>query len=179
MIPFTVRRPVFVQISDNKFALELRSDLISSEEGIRRISYQMEEYSGNTMYADTRTYLLDGRTIRVDELPDSLGNFTRTIFYAGSLPVEGARDLDGDGNPEIREEYLNGRLRKITLDQDGDGVNEFEQIFDSGTSRMYWDYNDDGLYDSRELTRSDGTLVRGFSSLLDGAYDLSETGGRR
>jgi hypothetical protein len=42
---------------------------------------------------------------------------------------------------------------------------------------MYWDYNDDGLYDSRVSADSGGTLVRGFSSLLNGAYDLTESAG--
>jgi hypothetical protein len=59
------------------------------------------------------------------------------------------------------------------LDQDGDGVNEFEQILESDLKQMYWDYNDDGLYDSRESADADGTLVRGFSTALDGSYDLS------
>ena len=120
-----------------------------------------------------RTYLLEGRTVRIDELPDSAGHFTRTLFYSGSLPVEGIRDLDGDGAPEIREQFRNGRVWKITLDQDGDGVNEFEQIFKGDLKQMYWDYNDDGLYDSRESAGADGTLVRSFSTALDGSYDLS------
>ena len=98
-----------------------------------------------------RTHLLEGRTVRIDELPDSAGHFTRTLFYTASLPVEGIRDLDGDG------------------------VNEFEQILEGDLKRMYWDYNDDGLYDIREFNSSDGTVVRGFSSLLHGAYDLIES----
>jgi hypothetical protein len=61
-----------------------------------------------------RAHLLEGRIVRVDELPD--------------------------------------RLWKITYDQDGDGVNEFEQILDGDSSRVYWDY-------------------------LDGAYDLTVSGG--
>ena len=91
--------------------------------------------------------------------------------------MEGIRDLDGVGDPEIREQFLNGRLWKITLDQDGDGLKEFEQVFDGDSKRMYWDYNEDGLYDSREFTGSGGTPVRGFSSGLNGAYDLTGSGG--
>ena len=116
---------------------------------------------------------MEGRTVRVEELPDSAGNFTRTLYYAASLPVEGIRDLDGDGNPEIREQFRDGRLWKIMLDQDGDGVNEFELILEGDSWLMYWDYNDDGFYDSREIAGADGTRVRGFSTALDGSYDLS------
>lgn len=177
MIPYTVRHPVFV--ASEQLQLQLRSGVIAGQDYIRRNSYGMEEYSGDDPIPDRRIHLLDGRITRVDELPDARGNFTRTIYYAGSLPVKGFRDMDGDGSPEIREQFLNGRLWKITMDQDGDGNNEFEQVFESDSYRMYWDYDNDGVYDSREFSRSDGTLVRGFSSRLNGIYDLSDSGGSR
>jgi len=177
MVPYTVRRPVFVSISGRHYLLEILPGLYADEDSIRRNAYQMTEFSGYEAFPERRVHLLEGRTVRVDEMPDSAGTFTRTVYYEASMPVEGFRDLDGDGNPEIREQFRNGRLWKITLDQDGDGVKEFEQVFESDSDRMYWDYNDDGLYDSLELTGSDGTLVRGFSSRLNGAYDLTESGG--
>jgi tetratricopeptide (TPR) repeat protein len=179
IVPYTLRRPAFLSLSEEQFALQLQPRLRMGEDFIRQNAYQGIEYSDNGILPERRvrrTQLLEGRIVRVDELPDSEGNFTRTLYYAASLPVEGIRDLDGDGNPEIREEFRNGRLWKITLDQDGDGVNEFEQILESGLKRMYWDYNGDGLYDSREFTSSDGTLVHGFSTALDGTYDLSDSG---
>jgi hypothetical protein len=55
-------------------------------------------------------------------------------------------------------------------------VIEFEQIIEGDSDRMYWDYNNDGLYDSRQVTGSDGTQIRAFSSLLNGAYDLTGSG---
>jgi tetratricopeptide (TPR) repeat protein len=180
MVPYTVRRPVFVSISAGQYLLEILPGLSSDEDSLRQNAYQRTEYSTNEAYparSVRRVHLLEGRTVRVDELPDSAGNFTRTVFYEASVPVEGVRDLDGDGNPEIRELFRNGRLWKITLDQDGDGMKEFEQIIESGSDWMYWDYNDDGLYDSRVFTGSDGTLVRGFSSGLNGAYNLTGSGG--
>ena len=176
LVPYTVRRPAFRSLPGQQFALELQSGLSMGEESIRQNAYQGIEYSTHGTDSERRvrrTHLLEGRTVRVEELPDSAGNFTRTVFYAASLPVEGIRDLDGDGNPEIREQFRDGRLWKITLDQDGDGVNEFEQILESGLKRMYWDYNDDGLYDSREFAGADGTQLRSFSTALNGSYDLS------
>jgi hypothetical protein len=179
IVPYTVRRPAFRSLSEEQFSLELQSGLSMGEKAIRQNAYQCIEYSDRRPGLESRvrrvrrTHLLEGRTVRVEELPDSAGNFTRTLFYEASLPVEGIRDLDGDGVPEIRERFRNGRLWKITLDQDGDGVNEFEQILESDLKQMYWDYNDDGLYDSRESAGADGTLVRGFSTALDGSYDLS------
>jgi len=176
IVPYTVRRPAFLSLSDGQFTLELQSGLSMGEDLIRQTAYQVIEYTDHSTLPEgrvRRTHLLEGRTVRVEDLPDSAGNFTRTLFYSASLPVEGIRDLDGDGSPEIREQFRNGRLWKITLDQDGDGVNEFEQILESDLKQMYWDYNDDGLYDSREFAGADGTMVRSFSTALDGTYDLS------
>jgi len=177
MVPYTVRRPAFISASGSQYLLEHRLDLNAGEDLIRQNAYQSTEYLGNEPSPARRVHLLKGRIVRVDEMPDSSGNFTRTVFYEASLPVEAIRDLDGDGNPEIREQFLNGRLWKIALDQDGDGVKEFEQVFEGDSGRMYWDYNGDGMYDSREIAGADGTLVRGFSSLLNGSYDLTESGG--
>jgi len=184
MVPYALRLPAFVAIPTERFALELQADLKLDEDSIRNNAYQAVDYlidkdlherRTRRMRSIRRTYLLEGRTVRIDELPDSAGHFTHTLFYSGSLPVEGIRDLDGDGEPEIREQFRNGRVWKITLDQDGDGVNEFEQIFKGDLKQMYWDYNDDGLYDSREFQSFDGTVVRGFSSLLNGTYDLIDS----
>jgi tetratricopeptide (TPR) repeat protein len=142
MVPFVVQRPAFVSIPGEGFALQRREDLKAGEDFIRQNAYQRMEYVGSSPFPERRVHLLKGRTVRVDELPDSAGTFTHTLFYTSSQPVEGIRDLDGDGNPEIREQFRNGRLWKITLDQDGDGVNEFEQVFEGELKQMYWDYRD-------------------------------------
>jgi len=179
IIPYLVDQPALVALPQQAFPLELRSDIAGNEEYFRKNSYQMKEYSEDTLTPDRVYHYLNGRITRIDENPDPLGNFTHTLHYAGSLPVEGYRDLDGDGIPEIREEFAEGSLRRITLDKNGDGVNEFEQVFESGSIRMYWDYNDDGLFDSREYVRTDGERVREFSSRLNGTYDLTVVGETR
>ena len=48
-----------------------------------------------------------------------------------------------------------------------------------GNSFLWWDYNDDGLFDSREYVRMDGEMVREFSSRLNGTYDLIFVGETR
>jgi tetratricopeptide (TPR) repeat protein len=179
IIPYQVDQPALVSLPQQALPLELRADVAAAEEYFRKNSYQMKEYSEDTLTPDRVYHYLNGRITRIDENPDPLGNFTHTIHYAGSLPVEGYRDLDGDGVPEIREEFEEGRLRRIILDKNGDGVNEFEQVFESGSTRMYWDYNDDGLFDSREYVRTDGERVRNFSSRLNGTYDLTFVGETR
>jgi hypothetical protein len=176
LVPFVLRRPAFESINPETFALQLREDLRAGEDFIRRNAYETVEFAADSPRALRRIHLLEGRIVRVDEWPDSAGTFTRTIIYASAQPVEGIRDLDGDGNPEIREQFRNGQLWKIALDQDGDGVNEFEQIIEGDSRQMYWDYNDDGLYDSRKYASSAGALVREFSTGLDGNFDLSVSG---
>lgn len=176
VIPYQVDQPALFSPTQQAFPLELRSDVAATEEYFRRNSYQMKEYSEDTLTPDRVYHYLNGRVTRIDENPDPLGNFTHTVYYAGFLPAEGYRDLDGDGVPEIREEFAEGRLRRIILDKNGDGVNEFEQVFESGSTRIYWDYNDDGLFDSREYVRTDGEMVREFSSRLNGTYDLTFVG---
>jgi hypothetical protein len=161
MVPYTVRRPVFASIPVERLSLTLRTDLQAGEDFLRRNAYQGLEYFGNAPMPDRRVHLLEGRTVRVDDMPDSKGNFTRTVFYEAAVPVEGIRDLDGDGVPEVREQFQGGRLWKITLDQDGDGVNEFEQVEEDGSKRMYWDYNEDGVFDSLVVTEIGGKRRRG------------------
>ncbi len=179
VIPYQLDRPALVSPTRRAFSFDLRSDVAATEEYFRKNSYRMEEYSEDSMIPDRVYHYLNGRITRIDDNPDSLGNFSHTVHYAGSLPAEGYRDLDGDGVPEIREEFAEGSLRRITLDKNGDGVNEFEQVFESGSTLMYWDYNDDGLFDSREYVRTDGEMVREFSSRLNGTYDLIFVGETR
>lgn len=179
MVPYTVRRPAFVTLSSKQFGLDLRSDLRAEEDQLRASAYLMEEHGPNAPYAQRRTHLLADRITRIEDLPDGRGNFTRSVYYSDSLPAEGLRDLDGDGIPEIRELYRGGRLWKITLDQDGDGKPEFAQVLEDDEMLTFWDYNDDGVYDSREVAASDGLSSRDFSSTLDGSFDLTSSGGSR
>jgi tetratricopeptide (TPR) repeat protein len=178
LVPYTLRRPAFVEAAGGRLRRDLRADLDAGEPLLRRNSFQMAEYLSGGPNPDRLVYLLDGRITRIDEAPDSLGKYTSTIHYTASLPVTGSRDLDGDGWPEIREEFREGKLWRISLDQDGDGVEEFEQVLDGESSRLSWDYNDDGTFDSREILKGDGSVVRGFSSGLNGAFDLSAAEGR-
>jgi len=175
-VPYTLERPIFSEFSENTLRLVLRGDLSEAEADFKINAYRMYEYGAEASPPLRRVHLLEGRIARVDEMPDSRGEFTRTIYYTDSLPRRATRDLDGDGIHEISEQYRNGELWKIALDQDGDGMKEFEQVFDGKLMSMYWDYNGDGVYDSRQTIRNDGATVREFSSALNGRYDLSESG---
>ena len=112
--------------------------------------------------------------MRVEQDPDKQGVFRRLLFFDEGLPARGSRDLDGDGRFEIQEKYVSGRLALLSWDQDGDGNTDYAQELGSKPV-MYWDYNDDGVFDSREYEDSRGYTVREFSSKLDGEYDLKST----
>ena len=132
----------------------------------------MREYaSGSSRPVRIFTYL-DGQVTRLDEDPDEEGRFKHIVYYRQSVPVKGRKDLDGDGRYEIQEVYSEGSLRTIELDQDGDGKPEYMQSF-SPRSEMYWDYDGDGIFDSREFEDAHGNIVREFSSSLNGIFDLS------
>ncbi len=55
------------------------------------------------------------------------------------------RDLNGDGRSEIREEYRNGILELLLLDQDENGI--FEYRYDMLNEREEWDFDQDGRTD--------------------------------
>lgn len=55
------------------------------------------------------------------------------------------RDIDGDGVSEIREEYRDGRLELLLLDQDENGI--FEYRYDVLNEREEWDFDQDGSID--------------------------------
>jgi tetratricopeptide (TPR) repeat protein len=150
------------------------------EEGeARGRSSSMEEYrlpAGEEERTADRVYtLLKGETVRIDEDPDPRGRYRRYVLFAGGTPVTGYRDLDDDGRFEVSEQYASGALQRIALDQDGDGNQELVELFEAGSplaSEKRWDYDDDGRFDSRELTLAGGATVREFSSGLDGRFDL-------
>jgi tetratricopeptide (TPR) repeat protein len=188
LLPYQWSQPAFLSPSFEavegpyqSLRLQFREGLVRDERVVRENSYQMAEYpmdssAGRQGGAPRLYHLLRGRITRMDEDPDADGRFTHTVLYLGSLPVEGRRDLDGDGVAEIREEYKNGTLWKIALDEDGDGMEEFVQVFEEGMTRMFWDYDDDGRFDSRQSSTDGGGSLREFSSNLDGSYDLRVKG---
>ncbi len=191
LVPYQLSQAVFSNVPERlesgaggqppTLRLQVREDIMTDEGFFRGLSYRMAEFPARSDLAsnplpDRIVHYLNGRIIRIDENPDPQGRFAHTVHYSGSLPVQGRRDLNGDGYFEIREEFAGGVLRKIALDEDGNGVAEYVQIIESGLSTKYWDYDEDGLFDSREYPGSSGAAVREFSPRLDGSYDLTYTG---
>lgn len=181
-LPFQVRLELFTGPVQElpPLALSLRSARWPDEREAASFFYQLKEYLNGSSGADAWlpdrlpdrlfTYF-NGSVMRMDEAPDSEGRYAHVVEYSRSQPTAGRRDLDGDGLHEIREEYSQGKLSGIALDQDGDGRPEYRQLFGPGSSRASWDYNDDGITDSKEYSGPDGQLIREFSSRLNGTFD--------
>ncbi|MFW5728467.1 MAG: tetratricopeptide repeat protein [Spirochaetota bacterium] len=109
-------------------------------DGMARITEWLDEGAVQLLAADRSG---DGR---VDH---------RIAFRAGA-PVSGIRDADGDGHFEVSEQYLDGELRYIAVDGDGNGVAEYSETHGTGTddeTRFAWDLNQDGEIDVEELRR--------------------------
>jgi Tfp pilus assembly protein PilF len=165
--------------ADHPLGRRLVAGPVTAEAEARRRSSRMEEYlspgEGEGRPADRVVTFLNGETVRIDEDPDSQGRYRHYILFAGGAPVSGRRDLDDDGVFELSEEYAGGALRRIALDQDGNGTPEMVELYRPGArqaAEKEWDYNDDGRFDSREAVLPDGSVVREFSSRLDGRFDL-------
>ena len=78
----------------------------------------------------------------------------------------------GNGIFQVSEIWRGGRLVSQEIDTDGDGKTDFRESFGAQPVRA-WDYNEDGIDDSRELRGPRGTTVQEFSTALNGVFDLT------
>ena len=70
---------------------------------------------------------------------------------------------------KTKEIYKNGKLSSIMYDGNSDGI--FEMKIENNIK--YWDFNEDGIYDSYEK-RNGKETIKGYSSQNNGIYDVEE-----
>ena len=68
-----------------------------------------------------------------------------------------------------REFYKDGSLHTIAYDGNNNNIFEFK----IENNIKYWDYDEDGIYDSKEWTGEDGYRYIMFSTSLNGVFDLT------
>lgn len=86
------------------------------------------------------------------------------------------KDFDSDGVFDTIYEYKDGLLQTISFDANNNGIAEYIEDYEKGLVRS-WDFNEDGLMDSRER-HENGIIYRELSSKLDGNFDtFSEING--
>ena len=137
-----------------------------------RASYRVEEYGADGTTVVRRIDLSHGKRVYMEE--DTLGSGTldHRVWYRDGQPVRGARDLNGSGKFDVEETWKNGTLSSIAVDTNGDGKVDYRERYGASPMKS-WDYNEDGIVDSREYPAGRGTIVREFSTALNGEFDLS------
>jgi hypothetical protein len=115
-------------------------------------------------------------------LPVSASSFRDGKAYSQGFYEKGRRshelvDLDGDGRFEMERSFGTGPEGAwmptwARLDADGDGLYEYrEQLIPPHLKE--WDYDGNGSVDARQLEKEDCSIVKDFSSRLDGRLDES------
>ncbi|HOV38191.1 MAG TPA: hypothetical protein PLG79_05665 [Spirochaetales bacterium] len=93
----------------------------------------------------------------------------RAVSFSQGIPVYGFVDLDGDGYFDLKETYREGALEYVELVPQGSYPIYREYL---EKQMKEWDFNRDGKIDAREYRSGRSTVVREFSSLLDGLFDI-------
>ena len=86
-------------------------------------------------------------TVRRDtsgaKIREENGQTVKILSHGEETWIE--RDLDGDGQSEIREIYRDNSLYGVYLDQDGNGISEY--FYYPSQSLQAWDWDQDGKLD--------------------------------
>lgn len=105
------------------------------------------------------------------------GRLYSVLQYDRGRPSVERVDEDGDGRYETERLYGsdasgNPAVVWVRIDTKGSGIFDYrEQLVPP--YRKEWDFDDDGSIDAVQLTEPDGSLLRQFSSRLDGRFDES------
>lgn len=172
--PFTVRFPFLsAEPTAAGFAPRtLRNPGALSVEMVRQTSYREEDYAPGGSTVVRRIDIDHGRRIFLEEDTLGRGVFDHKVWYLNGQPVRGIRDLDGSGRFPVTETWRDGRLAAIAVDTLGDGKVSYRERYEPSPMKS-WDYNEDGIDDAREYPLGAHTVVREFSTRMNGIFDLS------
>ncbi|MDA3958565.1 hypothetical protein [Oceanispirochaeta sp.] len=84
------------------------------------------------------------------------GQFDRIVLLRDWLPFEGYRDIDGDGEFDLKEKYVSGRF--VGFEYEGE-ESRMEEIQDLWNRKRYqlWDFSKDGFYNALLEQKKDGS----------------------
>ena len=105
----------------------------------------------------------------IENIFESDGTKVIQRHYRNSILITVLRDLDSDGAFDTVYDYKNGLLQSISFDANNNGIAEYIEHYEEGFIKS-WDFNEDGLLDSRERYEN-GIIYRELSSELDGEFD--------
>ncbi len=113
---------------------------------------------------------------RFDDTTGS-GRIDYVLDYENGIPVAGVRDPDEDGYFELTEQYFDGELVLLLVDEDDDFVIEYTEVpggVTEGSPAVYsWDLDGDGLVDIQEIVRQQDSLLGAFPSSAAGVFDVT------
>ena len=113
---------------------------------------------------------------RVEDIFNSDGIRVIERHFRNFILITVFRDFDSDGVFDTIYEYKDGLLQTISFDANNNGIAEYIEDYEKGLIRS-WDFNEDGLMDSRERYEN-GIIYKELSSKLDGNFDtFSEING--
>lgn len=102
------------------------------------------------------------------------GSFRYKAVFHGNEKVSAMRDINGNGYYAVKEYYRNGKLWKLTYNGNHGRAPEFILQFDPYPI-LSWDYDQDGIIDAVEKKLPDGTIVRMFSTKMNGVFNVVTT----
>lgn len=91
--------------------------------------------------------------------------------YKKSVLLTVFRDFDDDGVFDTIYNYSDGKLQTVSFDENNNDIYEYNENYENGLTRS-WDFNEDGLIDSREYFEN-GIIYRELSSNFDGVFDTT------
>ncbi len=144
---------------------------VPTDSEILKAAVREEDFLADGVTGIRRIEIDRGKRTYMEEDAGGHGIIDHKLWYSEGQPVKGLRDLRGDGAWQVTESYRAGALWKSVADTDGNGKPDYTERRDGGLVKL-WDYNEDGVDDCREFAGANGSVVREFSTALNGKFDL-------
>lgn len=114
-------------------------------------------------------YVWIGPDESIENVFDSDGVRVVERHFRNSVLISVFKDFDSDGVFDTIYEYKDGLIQSVSFDANNNGIAEYIENYEEGLVRS-WDFNEDGLLDSRERSEN-GIIYRELSSELNGEFD--------
>lgn len=119
-----------------------------------------------------RSKFSEGKIVMQEKDSDGDGFFEYCALFNNGVISEAFIDMDKDGVPELHEIYDNGKLVQCESGYSNTaGVYYYKEMFANNTIEKYWDNNRDLKYEILEKTLPSGVVQMYFDSDNDGVYD--------
>lgn len=119
-----------------------------------------------------RSKFSDGKIVLQEKDSDGDGFFEYSALFKNGVISEAFIDMDKDGIPELHEIYRNGKPVQCESGYSNiDGVYYYKEVFSNNETEKYWDNNRDLKYEILEKTLPSGVVQVYFDADNDGVYD--------